>query len=114
MLAVSIMGLSGFAFAPEIFLENDWMDKLDDISIFVLAVVAIIWYLSGNNKFMRSKMPVILVGLALLAKIGALIIEFKDKDAVGDDFGALILFVLATSLVIFQFLKTKKMLQGAE
>jgi hypothetical protein len=114
LLGVSIVGLSGLAFMPEIFLEKDWDDKADDILILLLAIVSIVWYLTGQNKYKRSIAPVILTILSLLTKIGALIIEFKDKDAAGDDFGALVLFVLATGLVIYQYTKTKKLLAGAE
>lgn len=114
LLGTSIVALAGFAFTAEIFLENDWPDKIDDITLLVLGVVAIIWYLSGKNKYMRSIMPVVLVALSLLAKIGAIIVEHDDKDAVGDDFGGLTLFVLATGLIIYQYFKTKKLLKASE
>jgi hypothetical protein len=114
LLAVSIVGLSGFAFLPEIFLEHDIPDKVDDIVLLVLGIVGIFWYRQKNNRFARSRMPLILVGLALLTKIGALIIEFNDAASVGDDFGALILFVLSFGLVWYQYSKTKKLLESSQ
>lgn len=105
MLATSILALSGIAFLPEFFLENDISDKLDDGLLFLLGVAAIIWYLSNGNRFKRSLVPVILVLLGLADKIMALVIEFKDKDAVGDDFGGLILFLCAAILVVWQYRK---------
>lgn len=113
LLGTSVVALAGFAFTAEIFLENDWPDKIDDIALLVLCLVGIIWYLTGKNKYMRSIMPVVLIILSLLAKIMAIIIERDDKDAVGDDFGGLTLFVLATILIIFQYRKTKKLLAAA-
>ena len=112
LLGVSIVSLAGFAFVPEIFLEHDWDDKMDDIGLLVFALAGIIWYLTKNNKYQRSIMPVVLVILGLLAKIMAVTIEFKDKEAVGDDFGGLILFILATGLILVQFYRTKKMLES--
>lgn len=114
LLGTAIVALAGFAFTAEIFLENDWPDKIDDIALLVLAIVGIIWYLYGKNKYMRSVMPVVLIVLSLLAKIMAVIIEHDDKDAVGDDFGGLTLFVLATIFIVYQYTKTKKLLQAAE
>src|ERR1700690_2024891 len=104
LLAVSIVGLSGFAFLPEVFLENDIPDKVDDIVLFILGIVGMVWY--RKNKYARSFVPVLLVILALLTKIGALIVEFDDAASVGDDFGALILFVLALGLVWYQYNRT--------
>jgi hypothetical protein len=105
LLATSIVALSGVAFLPETFLENDLGDKMDDGILFILAVIAVVWYLASGNRFKRSMVPPILVTLAMLDKIMALVIEFKDKDAVGDDFGGLILFVIATILVWWQYCK---------
>jgi len=56
----------------------------------------------------------VLVVLALITKIGALIVEFDDPASAGDDFGALILFVLATALVLYQYIQTKKLLDSAK
>jgi hypothetical protein len=57
-------------------------------------------------------MPVALVSLGCLIKIIGLLIEMGDPESVGDDFGGLILFVLATGLVIYQYTKTKKLLES--
>jgi hypothetical protein len=105
LLATSIVALSGLAFLPETFLENDVSDKMDDGILFILGVIAVVWYLMSGNRFKRSMIPPVLVTLAMLDKIMALVIEFKDKDAVGDDFGGLILFIAATILVWWQYYK---------
>lgn len=110
LLATSIVALAGIAFLPETFLENDLSDKLDDGILFVLAVIAVVWYLVSGNRFKRSMISPILVTLAMLDKIMALAIEFKDKDAVGDDFGGLILFISATILVWWQYCKKDQVL----
>ncbi|HTL39748.1 MAG TPA: hypothetical protein VL306_02965 [Methylomirabilota bacterium] len=109
LLAVSIVSLSGFAFAAEIFLENDMPDKLDDALLLLLGIVAIWWYLRKNNKFTLSITPVVFVWLSLAIKIMAVIIEHADKEAVGDDFGALTLFILSGILVTYQYYKSKKL-----
>jgi peptidoglycan/LPS O-acetylase OafA/YrhL len=107
LLSVSIAGLAGFAFLPEAFLEKDLPDKIDDILLFLLALVAIYWYSRSNNRYVRSAVPVVLICLGLAIKLVGIIIEYADPEAVGDDFGGLILFILATGLVIYQYSKSK-------
>ena len=51
LLAVSIVGLAGFAFLPEMILEGEWRFKIDEGILLVLAVWAVVWYLKGDNKF---------------------------------------------------------------
>jgi hypothetical protein len=113
LLGVSIVALSGFAFAPEMFLENDVPDKLDDALLFIVGLIGIAWYTKAKNKYTRSIVPVGLVGVALLLKIMAVIVEFNDVENVGDDFGGLILFVLSFGLILYQYFKTKKLLAAS-
>jgi hypothetical protein len=114
LLGVSIVALAGFAFLPEVIIENDFPDKIDDGLLFVIGLTAIGWYLTGKNKFKRSVMPVVFVFLSLATKILAVIIEHDDKEAIGDDFGALILFILAAILVSYLYIKSKKLLSEAD
>jgi hypothetical protein len=107
LFSIGIVALSGFAFAPELFLETEGRFKIDEGLMLVYAIVGIVWYLTGRNRFMRSAMPIILIVLSLLTKIMAIVIEHKEADDVGDDFGALVLFVLATITVITLFVKSK-------
>lgn len=114
LLAASIISLAGFAFLPEAFLEQDIPDKADDALLFIVGLVAIVWYKLGANRYSRSLMPVVLIAIALAVKLMGVIIEIGDPESVGDDFGGLILFVLATGLVVYQFYKAKKLLQAAQ
>jgi hypothetical protein len=110
LLATSVVALAGFAFTAEVFLETEWADRADDIGLLLLGIFGISWYLKGENRLSRSIAPVIFIVIALALKIAALMIEFDDKDAVGDDFGGLTLFVLGTLFIIYQYWKTKKLL----
>jgi len=112
LLGTAIAGLAGFAFAPEIFLENEWADRADDMGLLLLAIFCISWYLWKDNRYARSIAPVFFVVVALALKVAALIIEFDDPDAAGDDFGGLVLFALATGLIVYQYFRTKQLLQA--
>lgn len=105
LVGVAIVGLAGFAFLPEVIFENDVPDKVDDALLFIIGIAAIWWYRRAKNSVMRSAMPVVFVALALLTKIGAIMVEFDDAESVGDDFGALILFVLSLGLVWWLYKK---------
>ena len=103
LVGTTIVGLAGSAFLPEVIFEHDLPDKVDDGLLFIIGLVAVWWYRRARNRFERSVMPVVFVALALLAKIAAVAIEFGDKESVGDDFGALILFILALCLILFLY-----------
>lgn len=108
LVATAIVALAGFAFSPESVLEPEIPFKIDEIFLFWLGIGVIGWYMWGKNKWKHSIVPVLFVWAGLAIKIMAIVIEFKDKEDVGDDFGAVILFVLASVLVTFLYLKAKK------
>lgn len=108
LVATAILALSGFAFLPEAFLETEVPFKMDEILLFLLGIGAVGWYLWGKNKFQNSIVPVVLVWMGLAFKIMAIALEFKDKEDVGDDMGAVILFLLAGLLVTWLYLQAKK------
>ncbi len=108
LLAVAITFLAGMAFLPVGFTESELAFKLDEFLIAVIAILAAIWYLKGRNKFKRSIAPLLFVYFAFLVKIVAVVIEFRDKEDVGDDFGALILFFAASIIVTWLYVKSKK------
>lgn len=108
LVATAIVALAGISFLPEFFLETEVPYKIDDGALFLLGIGAVWWYKVGNHRYVRSIVPVLFVVVSLLIKIMGVVIEFKDKDDVGDDFGGLILFVAATILVLWLYWKNKK------
>jgi len=111
LIGVAIAGLAGFAFAPEAIIEPDTIDKVDDSLLFLLGIGAIAWYLTNGHRYARSLVPVIFVAVALSLKIFAIAVEIGDAEDVGDDFGGLILFVLATALLIYEYVKAGRVAQ---
>lgn len=110
LVAATILGLSGFAFLPETFLESEIPFKIDEILLFWLGVGMVGWYLWGKNKWQRSIVPVLAVWLGFAFKIMAVVVEVKDKEDVGDDMGAVILFFLASLLVTYLYIRAKHFL----
>ena len=108
LLATGVVAFAGVAFLPEFFLEDEWWHKVDEGALFLLGVAAIVWYLTGRKKFTRSLIPVGLVVGALVAKVVGFILEIGDPEDLGDDFGALILFVLASITVIVIYVRSSR------
>lgn len=105
LASVAAVALAGFAFAPELILEPEWQFKVDDILLLLLGIGAITWY--RKNAFRRSVVPVLFTITALIIKISAIVIEIKDKEDVGDDFGGLVLFICATLFVLWLYFRRK-------
>src|SRR3989442_5366206 len=96
LVATAIVALSGFAFLPEFFFEDEGPYKLDEALLFIIGIIALAWYLWKRNKVTRSLVPVLLIVAALVVKIVGIVIELNDKEDLADDIGALILFALAS------------------
>jgi hypothetical protein len=105
LLATAIVALSGFAFLPEFFFEDETLHKLDEALLFVLGIIAIVWYLTGRHRFTHSLLPVLLVVAALAVKLVGFLLELGDVQDIGDDYGALILFLLASVTVIWLYFR---------
>jgi hypothetical protein len=105
LVAVAIVALSGLAFLPEFFFETEGPFKIDEAVLFLLGVAAVAWYMMGRNKFSRSLVPMGLMIAALAVKVLGLILEIGDSEDAGDEYGALILFALATITVVWLYFR---------
>jgi peptidoglycan/LPS O-acetylase OafA/YrhL len=108
LIGVTISGIAAVAFGPEAISETEWQFKVDDALIVLLGIGAIVWYLRAGNRYMHSLVPILFVGAALVLKVFAIIVEFADPEDVGDDFGGLIIFVVATGVLIYQYMNAAK------
>lgn len=110
LLGTSIVALSGFAFFPEIFAEDEWWHKLDEDFLLLLGIGAIIWYLRGKNRLKRTFIPAGFVIISLIVKIVTVMyLEKGDKADLGDDYGAVILFALSSILIIWIYRKSHRL-----
>jgi hypothetical protein len=103
LVATATLAIAGLAFLPEFFVEDDLINKIDDGLLFIIGIVAVIWYRTGFNKYTRSKTIIYLTIAALVTKIGGILMEITDKTDMGDDFGGTILFISACVLIIMLY-----------
>jgi len=98
---VAFLGILGGALIPTIAAEAGWLFKLDEVGLLVLGGLAVGWYLSGRHRYSRSWVPLGLSLLALADKVVGLLVELRDLQDAGDDFGliqTLLLFVIVSAV----------------
>src|SRR5690348_14587954 len=105
MMAAALLGLSGLAFGSLIFEEADPIDKVDNLILVIVAIVTVVWYLAGTNRYRRTPIPVVLAGVAFLGQILAFGIEYGDPSALGDDIGGLLLYLPMTIFLAIVYSK---------
>lgn len=101
---LAILGLTSLT---EVFMESDRADKIDDLFIFVIGLFATILYLGFKDRLHPLVLPFMLL-LALVVKIIAIYLEFKDPAAVGDDFGIAQALFLAVLFIGWQLISQRR------
>jgi uncharacterized membrane protein YccC len=110
LVGTALVAISGFAFFQEFFFEDELTHKLDEGVLFLLALGALAWYFIGNNKFSRTIVPLLFTAAALIMKLLALfLLETGDPADLGDEYGTLLLFVLAFGFLIWQYVSLRRM-----
>jgi drug/metabolite transporter superfamily protein YnfA len=105
LMLTAFVLLTGLAFASGGLRENDVTDKLDDLGLLALGIILLVWYLMRENRLQRSLVPVVVVVLALFVQIFGLLNEFNDKEAVGNDFGGMFIYVPLVLFTFYQYLR---------
>jgi peptidoglycan/LPS O-acetylase OafA/YrhL len=106
LLATALLAVLAAGVLPVAFIETEWVDRLDDIVIAVVAIAAVAWYLWGGNRLKWSVTPTALVTLALILKaVTVFATEASDATARGDDIGVMVGFAVAVVLVAWQVWK---------
>jgi hypothetical protein len=96
MLVAGLLSFVGIGLVGEFFNETEWRDKADDIVIVTLAIIGVIWYFTGRNRYKFSWFPFILLTITTLIKISTLIFEFQDQVARGDELGLVVPLLVMT------------------
>jgi len=115
LLGVGIIVLSGLSFFSDLPAEIDHLPHIvDEVLLAVLAIVALVWYFMGRNKYSHTVIPIVFAVIALAIKVLGLVLEFSDANDRGDEFGALVLFVSLIILLVWQYVATRRLTQQAQ
>jgi hypothetical protein len=91
LFAVAIVAAVALVGAPEVFTEGGVRGGLDDVAILAVATAGGLWY--WRHRRAGSLVPLAVLGLSLIAKASAILIE--DVDDRGDDFSVMAIIVVA-------------------
>jgi len=110
LLGVVILSIESTLGLFEVFNETEWIDRLDDLVVVALAIIGIVWYLAGSNRYRRSPLPWILLSLAWVMKmIGLFVIERDDANAAGPDYGLIITLLVGAIVVAWQYVRARRL-----
>ena len=104
-LAANAVGLIGM-----LFVEDEWIDRAEDMTVILLAIAAVVWYRTKSHRFQYSFVPYGLLVAALATKITALFIEFDDLKALGDELllvPPLIVMVIVAGYLLYRTRQTE-------
>jgi predicted membrane channel-forming protein YqfA (hemolysin III family) len=104
----SFLGVLGISLVREVIQEDDPADKIDDALFFLLGLLVIWWYKKKGYNLSSSIQSVWLFFIGIIIKVGAIMVEHADKEAVGDDFGILAALVIAFIFVLWMNIQNKK------
>jgi hypothetical protein len=107
---VAFLGIVGGSLVTQVFFEDEWTHRLDELLLLAIGVGAIVWYRAGQNRLTRSLVPVILAGAALLSKVVGILLEINDAKDVGDDFDYLMLLLIFAVVAIVAYVGTRRAL----
>jgi len=115
LLGVGIVAISGLSFFSDLPAEMDKPSHIvDEVGLSVLALMAFVWYLIGRNKYSRTVMPIVFAVLSLAIKVLGLFLEFSDPEDRGDEFGALVLFVVTIIVLVWQYIASRRLAAQAQ
>ncbi len=115
LLVVGVLVFLACGVFTEIFVENELLDKADDIFAVLVAIAAVVWYLRGQNRFQSSWVPWSLLAVTFVAKVLAFLNERDDPAAVGDEFGViipLVVMVVVSGIILYRSRKQAALGEG--
>jgi hypothetical protein len=109
LMATALLALAGAGFGSVLLAEAGAAGKIDDGGLFAVAVAAVVWYLTGKNRFRLSATPLVLAGVAFLFQVAGLVIEASDSADRGDNIGGLIIYAPILIFLGYQYSKTRRL-----
>ncbi len=112
---VAVLSIDASLALFEIFNEDEWIDRFDDLVVTGLSIIGIVWYLAGRNRYQRNPLPLGCLLLAWILKMVAVFVtERTDSNAVGPDIGLIVTLGLATIVFAWQYFRTQRQLPEGE
>jgi peptidoglycan/LPS O-acetylase OafA/YrhL len=85
--------------------EGEAIDRIDDVGLLAVGLIAALWYLAGRPRLERSVAPLALTVLALAVQALGVVLEIGDREAFGDNVAGMVLLVPLTLFALWQYLR---------
>lgn len=105
LMITAFLFLIGLAMGSNALPEGGVSDKVDDFGLFAVGLIAVVWYLSGSNRFTRSRIPIALALVAVAVQVLGVVLEAGDDKALGDNIGGMLMLVPLTLFAIWQYVR---------
>jgi hypothetical protein len=105
LLVTTVLFLAGIGLGSSAIPEGDAIDKVDDVGLLVVGLVAAGWYLFGGMRLRRTPVPLVLAVLALAVQVLGAFLEFGDEASFGDNIGGMLMLVPLTGIAVWQYLR---------
>lgn len=109
LFLIGFIGVVGLTGIPEGVGEGGVKGAFDEVGLLLAGLAAVAWY--SRNRYSRSLVPLAFVGVDVLMKVAALIIE--DPDDRGDDVGTLITLIVLLVTWSVVYLRTRTAVTSA-
>ncbi|HEV7126414.1 MAG TPA: hypothetical protein VGN32_03110 [Ktedonobacterales bacterium] len=104
LMIVAFLFFIGLSMGANAIPEGDFADKIDDLGLLAIGLLAVVWYLtSGRTR--RSVVPVVLTTLALAFQVLGVFLEISDKASFGDNIGGMFMLVPFILFAIWQYVR---------
>jgi hypothetical protein len=104
LMIVAVLFFIGLGLGTDAIPESDFADKIDDLGLLVVGLIAVVWYLTtGSSK--RTVVPVVLTMLALAFQVLGVFLEIGDKASFGDNIGGMVMLVPFTLFALWQYVR---------
>ena len=111
LMVVAFLFFIGLSMAMDAVPETEFADKIDDLGLLLVGLIAVAWYLTRGRN--RSVVPVALSVLALAVQTLGLFLEFGDKASFGDNIGGIVALAPFTIFVIWQYVRQPAIIDAA-
>jgi hypothetical protein len=114
-LMVGLMALTFLPLIPAAIGEDTIPDRIDDGLIVIMAIIGIVWYFVGRNRYHHSFTPLALVFVTFIAQAGGLFLEIGDPLGEGiNDIPLIAAFTMGLILSIIIYSRSRQRATMAE
>lgn len=104
LMMAAFLFFVGLGFGTDAIPEGEFADKIDDLGLLVVGIIALVWYFA-SNRYKRTPIPIVLTVLALGFQVVGVVLEHDDPASFGDNIGGVLMLIPLTIFALWQYLR---------